>query len=139
MGPAEVENSGADERILDEERIEERSSVHDEVTKENVATARHIACQLPQTVVADVDDTVVSVVDAVVAIIDAVVSDLFKRLPHQSSYPDADVGGQTVHQTKPSDEFELLDVELLNQFYSVSNQTNTRQTEAVLRYVLLLK
>ena len=53
VSPAEVKHGGSDERVLDEERIEERSSIQDEIAQEDVPTARNVAGQLPQTVMPD--------------------------------------------------------------------------------------
>jgi len=47
MSPTEMENSCTDERKLDEERIEKRSSIHDKATQQNLSTARNIARQVP--------------------------------------------------------------------------------------------
>lgn len=124
MGPREVENSSTDERILNKERVEEWRSVHDEATQEDVPAARYVARQLPQTVMMDVAGAEVDITGAVVDVFDAVMSDLFERLAHQSPYPDADIGGYAVHQTESSDEFEFLDVQLLNQLNLMSNQVS---------------
>ena len=117
MRPAEVENGSTDERVLDEERVEERRSVHDEVAQEDVAAARNVARQLPQTVVVGV--VIDDVVDVVV--VDAVVSDLFERLAYECSYPNANIGGQAVHKTEASDGLEFLNVQLFNQLQSISD------------------
>ena len=48
MSPEDVEDGGADQRIFDEERIEERRRLHDHLAQEDFASARHVARQLPQ-------------------------------------------------------------------------------------------
>ena len=49
VGPDDVENGGSDERIFDEERIEERGGVYDEVPEKDATAARDVARQFPQT------------------------------------------------------------------------------------------
>ena len=49
MSPNDVEDGSADERILDEERVEERSCIHDDVTEEDVLSARDVTSQFPKT------------------------------------------------------------------------------------------
>ena len=48
MSPNDVDDCGTDERIFDEERIEERSGVHDEVAEEDATATRDVARQFPQ-------------------------------------------------------------------------------------------
>ena len=49
VGPQDVEDSGSDQRIFNEERVEERRRFHDDVAQENVAAARDVTSQFPQT------------------------------------------------------------------------------------------
>ena len=49
VGPDDVKNGGSDERIFNEERIEERGGVHDEVPEKDATAARDVARQFPQT------------------------------------------------------------------------------------------
>ena len=48
VGPEDVEDSGADEGIFDEERVEERRRVHDDVAQKDAAAARNVARQFPE-------------------------------------------------------------------------------------------
>ena len=48
IGPNDVEDTSANERIFDEKRIEKRCGFHDKFAQENVTATRNVARQFPQ-------------------------------------------------------------------------------------------